>query len=125
MAIYEDLRAELAARDAARAVADRRLLTWLRREVNQDLRYWRHEALVLPLERRERLTADCKAKLALLKWAERWAGIRDPGYDLPSGRPDVEAAMLGHLQVVMGCVRRLAQGYAGRPGWRSEWELPS
>ena len=104
---------------------DTRLLKWLRREANRDLRYWRHSYDTgLPPDRREQLIADCKAKLGLLTWAENWQAIREPGR-LPAGRPDVQAAMTDHLKMVMAAVRRIAQGYRGRDGWRCEWDLPS
>lgn len=80
---------------------DARMLRWLRRQVNQDLRYWRHNYADCHLtqDRREQLVADCKAKLVLLSWADSWARVRGPGYGYP-GRPEVQAAMLANLQLV-------------------------
>jgi len=113
----------LDAEEAAQARADRRLLTWLRREVNRDLRYWRHDYdCEIPADRREQLVADCKAKLELIRWAENWQGVRDPDRDVP-GRPDVRATLLSDLRFVMAAIRRVAAGYKGRDGWRGEWDL--
>jgi hypothetical protein len=99
--------------------AEARLLKWLRRQVNADLRYWRSEPGVLPPARYASLVADCKARLDMLRWAEDWARIREPGVLPDSDR--VRGEMLAHLALVMGAVRKLAQGYRDRDGWRDEW----
>ena len=64
-----------------------RLLKWLRREVNRDLREWRGHLKAgtgAPLAGRlPDLVADCKAKLAMIAWAEHWhAGWLSPDYAL-------------------------------------------
>jgi hypothetical protein len=104
------------------------LLKWLRREVNRDLRYWRSVPWPIPPGVRDGLIADAKAKLGMISWAERWQGVRTPEYirdNYHDGRPDIQAAMLDHLQVINGMVRRVAAGYSGRAGWRREWDLRS
>ena len=110
-----------AERLATKEAADKRLLKWLRREVNQDLRYWRSEPGAIPLERYAQLVADCKAKLELIGWAESWQRVRGPDYVHP-GRPDVQVALISDLRLTMAAVRRVAAGYKGRDGWREEWE---
>jgi Family of unknown function (DUF6221) len=118
--------ARRAAEQAREARRDRRLLRWLRREVNQDLRHWRYDLAMDPAWR-ARLIADCQAKRELLRWAEGWQEVRTLEYARAhyfSERPDVEATLLSGAQLIMAAVRRVAQGYRGRPGWRDEWDLP-
>jgi len=105
---------------------DAALLKWLRREVNRDLRYWRTELGILPADRCTGLIDDCKAKLALLSWAERWQDVRTEKYARDhyyASRPDVAATMEGNVRLIVHAVRRVAAGYRARDGWRPEWDV--
>lgn len=114
----------IAADEAAEAVRYARLLKWLRREVNRDLREWRGHlkaGTAGPLaERLPDLVADCKAKLAMIRWAESWQRVWD---DEHYG-PDIRWQMVEQLRFVMYGARKVAAGYAGREGWREEWRSP-
>jgi hypothetical protein len=105
---------------------DTAMLKWLRREVNRDLRYWRSEPGALPHDRYHDLIEDCKAKLAMLSWAEHWQDVRTPEYirdNYQPDRPDIQATMLDHLHMVNGAMRKVAAGYRDRAGWRREWDV--
>jgi hypothetical protein len=94
------------------------MLKWLRRQVNGDLRYWRHAGLYLE-NRRGQLIAGFKAQLSLLDSADHWrAACWD---DQPSIKVEMESDRLLYMAVV----RRAFAGYRGRPGWRDEWDYRS
>lgn len=112
----EQRRHEHERQEAADAASVARLLKWLRREVNRDLREWRGHLKAGtggPLTGRiPDLIADCKAKLVMIAWAEHWhAGWLNPDYALV----DRERHM------VMHGVRKVAAGYSNRDGYRGEW----
>lgn len=116
----EQLAQKIAEDDAAEAVRYARLLKWLRREVNRDLRAWRGLLKAggagpfaghLP-----GLVDDCKAKLRMIAWAESWQGVWTAEHG-----PDIRPAMIEHLRYVMYGIRKMAVGYAGRAGYREEW----
>lgn len=116
MTAYERVAAQL----AEEGRRDARLLKWLRRRVNADLRYWRGYPGTLPADRCAWQVQDCKARLDLLRWAEHWQEIRDPGYDMPDrvrGHDD-RAPDRGH-----GRRPPPRAGLPGRDGWRDEWDL--
>lgn len=117
--------AALMSRLPAEARRDARLLRWLRREVNRNLRYWRAYGGGLPDDRYRDLIADCKARLDMLTWAEHWAEVSSPGREFPDpgGNGQVRGRMLSEAALVMAAMRRLAQGYRARDGWRGEWDL--
>ncbi len=104
---------------------DTALLKWLRREVNRDLRRWRsvrdQGSSVYPGQYTD-LIADCKAKLALITWAEGWQKVRTSEY-LQGHHVYARDTMLGYLDMVNAAVRRVAAGYSSRAGWRAEWEV--
>ena len=100
---------------------DTRLLRWLRREVNRDLRRWRDPVMCAALDEITFRVADCKAKLELIRWAESWQRVRGPDY-APADRPDVQGAMIGKLEMIMHAVRYVAGGYRNREGYRPEWD---
>jgi hypothetical protein len=109
-----------AAEQAAEDVRDKRLLKWLRRQVNADLRKWRQGARDGNPDAAG-LIADCKAKVKLLNFAESWMRVRDSDYD---GTDDVRirGELRAHSVMVIVAVRILAVGYRDRDGWRLEWE---
>lgn len=100
---------------AAERRRDTAMLAWLRRQVNGDLRYWRHAGG----ERAADVAADCKAKREMLTWAENW-NDRDWSQDYP---PQVASVMAIERLLVIGAMRRVARGYRHRPGWKPEWDL--
>ena len=116
----EQRREQTLREEAAEARECARLLKWLRREVNRDLREWRGHLKAGtggPLAGRlPDLIADCKAKLAMIAWAESWQGVWTR-----EGHQDIRWQMIEYLRFVMHGIRRVAVGYAGRPGWREEW----
>jgi hypothetical protein len=72
----EQARQEFAEQEAADSRRMARLLKWLRREVNRDLREWRGHLKAgtggALAGRLPDMIADCKAKLAMISWAESW-----------------------------------------------------
>ena len=109
---------EIAGEEAAEAARCARLLKWLRREVNRDLRAWRgllEAGDSGPFaEHLPGLVDDAKAKLAMIAWAESWhVNWLNPDYELV----DRERRM------VRFSVRKVAAGYAAREGYREEWRL--
>jgi hypothetical protein len=108
------------------AIHDGRLLKFLRRQVSSDLRMWRELArgepdgplaTVLP-----DLIADCKAKLAVFRYAESWQKVHSEEYGTSYAERLERATMLAHLSLIMYTVRYLAPAYASRPGWHPERE---
>jgi hypothetical protein len=95
---------------------DTAMLAWLRRQVNADLRYWRHGDHCIPAGRVEGLVADCKARLGMLANAEHW---RSASWD---DTPQIADTMTMQRMLVMAMTRRAFYGYRGRDGWRSEWD---
>jgi hypothetical protein len=93
------------------------MLKWLRRQVNGDLRYWRHASRAGRFRAAD-VVADCKAKLAMLTWADNWH--HGSWEEQP---PPVSAHMAAEQGLVMAAMRRVAAGYRHRPGWRPEWDL--
>jgi hypothetical protein len=104
---------------AAERHADGRMLVWLRKQLNADLRRARVD---------ERISRECGDTLslgiardqvdlfrALLVWHRRmdsWHSTRgDPDY----------ASVLLTADTVIAIVRHVAYGYRQRPGWRDEW----
>lgn len=115
-------REEWAEREAAEKASDARLLKWLRREVNRDLREWRGYLRAgtggSVAGRLPGLVLDCKAKLNLIRWAESW----QVAYEKDRYRDDdMRADMLALMQMSMHGVRKVAAGYSNREGWREEW----
>jgi hypothetical protein len=104
------------------AIRDERLLKWLRREVNRDLRGWQAlQADDAIAARQADLIADCNAKLGLIRWAISWQSV----HENPYGPDRVRATMLGELEMIMFSVRQIACGYASHEGWRKEWASTS
>lgn len=118
------LKAETARREAAEAVRCARLLKWLRREVNRDLREWRGHlkaGAAGPLaDRLPDLVADCKAKLAMIAWAESWQNVWTEEYAVGSSGHDIRPEMIERLRFVMYGIQKVAAGYTGREGYREE-----
>ena len=116
----EERREQQGRDDAAEARECARLLKWLRREVNRDLRAWR--ALLKAggcgpfAEHLPGLVDDAKAKLAMIAWAESWQGAWTNEYG-----PDIRWQIIDYLRYIMYGVRKVAAGYAGREGYREEW----
>jgi hypothetical protein len=113
---------QFAAEQQAGDVADRRLLKWLRRQVNADLRKWRQASRDGSPDA-PGLVADCRAKLRLLRWADSWIRVRDPDYPNATD-PRIRAVLRDDSVLVMAAVRYVAAGYRDRGGWRPEWERP-
>ncbi len=96
----------------------RDLITWLRRQVEPDLRRARLTLARWPgsprwLER----AADCEAKLALLDAFAAAFAEGCPGYSHRTGRAS-------EAQVLWRALRILAGGYRHRDGWRENWPVP-
>jgi hypothetical protein len=117
----EQLAKEITDEEAAEAVQCARLLKWLRREVNRDLRAWR--ALLKAgdsgpfAEHLPGLVDDARAKLVMIGWAESWQGT----WTNEHYGPDVRWQMIEYLRYIMYGIRKVAAGYAGREGYREEW----
>lgn len=113
----------MSGKEAAEAARCAALLKWLRREVNRDLREWRGHLTAAasgPLaDRLPDLVADCKAKLAMIAWAESWQGTWTNEFY----GPDMRWEMIERLRYIMYGIRRVAAGYARREGWREEWGI--
>jgi hypothetical protein len=104
---------------AAKRRSEGRMLVWLRKQINGDLRQARAD------ERVSRLCADLislqlasdqvaahKAVLDYLRSVESWHQTRsDPEY----------ANVMLIADTVVALTRRIAVGYKQRPGWRDEW----
>ena len=114
---------EIAEGELAEAAECARLLKWLRREVNRDLRAWR--ALLKAgdagpfTERLPGLVDDARAKLAMIAWAESWQGT----WTNEHYRPDMRWQMIEYLRYIMFGIRKVASGKAAREGYREEWRL--
>jgi uncharacterized protein DUF6221 len=117
----EQLAKEIAEEEVAEAVRYARLLKWLRREVNRDLRAWRGLLKASDAgpfaEHLPGLVADAKAKLRMITWAESWQGVWTNEFY----GPDMRWVMVDYLRYIMYGIRKMSVGYAEREGYREEW----